>query len=297
MTIIECPNCKSKFNLAENLINQENPKMRCSICSHVFDYQTGKTPSIEQEFESLLTGENELYHSDKTEEKPSSGTQVPDNRTVPKIQQESDVQPESVVKEIDSILGAAQEPDSVKDEHPPKASAESKGSKKLLYSMLLILIIAGIGLWFTRDMLFPPKETPESSQAYVVQNQPFFHIPDDSVTYELMNNPMEGSVLLITGMINKNSQKAIRSVLVQARLYNQDQKILETRNAYAGIVPDSNELVRQSKETIYSLLSAEPQTMGTLATSQEIPFVIVFFGNSALEGRSFQVEVKEFNWQ
>ncbi|MBN1634929.1 MAG: zinc-ribbon domain-containing protein [Deltaproteobacteria bacterium] len=297
MTIIECPNCKSKFKLDENFINNENPKMRCSICSHVFDYQNRKTPSIEQEFESLLTGENELYHADELGEKTSSGTQVPDTRTVPEIQQESEAQPESVIKEIDSILGSAQEPEIEEDALSPKASAESKGSKKLLFSMLLILIIAGIGLWFTRNIFFPPKETSESSQEYVVQNQPFFHIPNDSVTYELMNNPMEGSVLLIKGMINKNSQKAIRSVLVQARLYNQDQKILETRNAYAGIVPDSNELVRQSKETIYSLLSAEPQTMGTLATSQEIPFVIVFFGNSAHEGSSFQVEVKEFNWQ
>ena len=85
--------------------------------------------------------------------------------------------------------------------------------------------------------------------------------------------------------------------MVQARVYDRNNTFIDSRNAYAGIVPDTAELMRQNGVDIESLLSAEPKTFGALSTSKDIPFAVVFFGKPAHEGVSFQVEVKEFHWK
>ena len=113
----------------------------------------------------------------------------------------------------------------------------------------------------------------------------------------MLTNHKEGSVLVIKGVIKKLTSKPLESVMVQARVYGKDNKLIDTRNAYAGIVPDSSELMRQESDDINILLTAEPRTMGALSSSQDIPFAVAFFGKPALEGTSFQVEVKEFRWR
>ena len=101
---------------------------------------------------------------------------------------------------------------------------------------------------------------------------------------------------MIKGVIKKLTSKPLKSVLVEARVYDPAGALMESRSTYAGVVPKSSELMQKSSD-IDLLLTAEPRTLGVLETSPDIPFVVFFFGKPAREGTSFKVEVKEFHWK
>ncbi len=163
--------------------------------------------------------------------------------------------------------------------------------------VLVILLFIGIGLWVMRDSLPFFRNSQGDLSSPVLERGPFFSIPDEGVTYEILANNSEGSVLVVKGVIKKLSPKPLKSVLIEARVYDQNNNLIESRSAYAGIVPESAELMRQKSSDIDTLLTAEPRTLGVLETSPDIPFAVAFFGRPAREGSSFQVEVKEFHWK
>jgi hypothetical protein len=85
---------------------------------------------------------------------------------------------------------------------------------------------------------------------------------------------------------------------VEARVYDREHHLMESRIAYAGIVPDTSEFMRQPRADIDALSRAEPVTPGLDPscgghTLRPWPF----FGKAAREGASFQVEVKEIHWK
>ena len=73
--------------------------------------------------------------------------------------------------------------------------------------------------------------------------------------------------------------------------------LMESRIAYAGIVPDMSEFARQPRADIDALLTADPATPGSTLPTGDIPFAVAFFGKAASEGVSYRVEVKEIRWK
>ena len=301
--VVICPNCHSKFNFKENVLIKKPVKMRCSICSHVFSYTPESEPTLEQEFDSLISSRDETPAEGIEPEELSEEFGIEITETGPEeVEQEeeideSTVQPESVIREIDSILGASKEMGTDEREHIKKKQGSKTPFAAIISVLIILLVFAGIALWLMKDRI-PFLQTPaQDQQQAVLERGPFFTISDESLTYEMLTNHKEGAVLVIKGVIKKLTSKPLESVMVQARVYGKDNKLIDTRNAYAGIVPDSSELMRQKSDDINILLSAEPRTMGALTSSQDIPFAVAFFGKPALEGTSFQVEVKEFHWR
>ena len=294
MSIVECPNCRSTFNVNGEALRKDRVKLRCSVCAHVFTPKKQPSPSLEQEFESLLTREDTGERPEDIAW-PEEGAQEDAVNVAPVEWEET--QPESVIKEIDSILGSGEEIGTVEE---PRNHMQASGgrSRRIMITVVTLLLILGGGLWFMREQLpFWPRQIEESSPDARLERGPYFDLPHDSITYELLNNHKEGPVLVIKGVVKKLSQRPVKSVMVQARVYDETQRLLATRNAYAGIIPDASEFTRQDSGDMDTLLAAEPRTLGILATSQDIPFVVAFFGRPAREGQSFQVEVKEFHWQ
>ncbi|MGC9325066.1 MAG: zinc-ribbon domain-containing protein [Desulfomonilia bacterium] len=303
MIVITCPRCHSTFRFDESSVEKPSVKMRCSVCSHIFTHTFEPRPSIEEEFDSLIS-QKEPPPEVQEEESPlheevSSGIEettqeLPQEK--PGIDYESEVQPESVIREIDSILGKGEEitpHDRIVGKREVK---KRKSSWIFLVAAVLAVVVLG-GLWVIRDSL-PFLAKPQVEQEkQILQEGPFFSIPEESITYELLTNPSEGTVLVIKGVINKLTQKPLQSALVQARVYNSQNRLIDTRSAYAGIVPDTYEFTRQNSTDIDALLNAEPASTGVFASSQELPFAIAFYGKPAEEGASFQVEVKEFHWK
>lgn len=302
--VVTCPHCHSKFKLNKEALAKKNVKMRCSVCSHIFTFESEGEPSMEQEFDSLIGSQEESLAGSLEEEEFSEDfgieiTETPQEEEPEKKRREEDIdlQPESVIREIDSILGAGSEIGS-RNEGTLKKTGGSRFPLAMIISLVVIVaLFAAVALWVVRDRLPFFSSTGDEFQQAVLDRGPFFSIDEESVTYEMLTNREEGSVLVVKGIIKKLTDKPLESVLVQARVYDKDNKLIESRSAYAGIVPDSSELMRQKSSDINILLTAEPRSMGVLASSADIPFAVAFFGKPAVEGSSFQVEVKEFHWR
>jgi predicted Zn finger-like uncharacterized protein len=301
--VVICPNCHSKFKLNKDAIIDETVKMRCSICTHIFTYTPENNSTPEQDFDNLIgSKEEELTENfDQEEGLENFGLGITETEeeesSAEEPSQASGVQPESVIREIDSILGAGEEV-GLGQSSKVKKSVEKRTPVKVIFSVLIIILLfVSVGLWLMKDKIPYLQKPQEEFQPTVLERGPFFTIVEDSVTYEMLTNNKEGTVLVIKGVIKKLTTKPLGSVMVQARVYDSSNKLIDSRSSYAGIVPDSSELIRQRRSDINTLLSAEPRTMGALSSSQDIPFAVVFFGKPALEGTSFQVEVKEFHWR
>lgn len=306
--VVICPNCHSKFNLKDEASVIKDVKMRCSVCSHIFTYTPQKEPTLEQEFDSLISSKDETI-SESFEpgeisedfgleiEETDKGEELQDEPQEENGIQVSEVQPESVIREIDSILGSGEEMGTGQGEKIRREQGRKTPVTAIISVLIILLVFAGVAVWLMKDKIPFLQKPGEELQQAILERGPFFSISDDSVTYEMLTNHKEGTVLVIKGVIKKLTPKPLESVMVQARVYGKDNKLIDTRNAYAGIVPDSTELMRQKSDDINILLTAEPRTMGALSSSQNIPFAVAFFGKPALEGTSFQVEVKEFHWR
>ncbi len=316
MTVVECPECNSKFKIDKDLKSKDKVKLRCSVCSHVFTFSPAAEDITDKDFD-LLIGTNDGELEEKPYQEPSSEqpqesfsldmseeiTETPEEENPEASQpeakaEEAELEPESVIREIDSILGAGDEISSEEEDLGLDTGSEKGMSRKLKISLaFVILLFIGIGLWIMRDSLPFFGDSRGELGSPVLERGPFFSIPDNGVTYEILANNSEGSVLVVKGVIQKLSPKPLKSVMIEARVYDLNNNLIESRNAYAGIVPESSELMRRKSSDIDTLLTAEPRTLGVLETSPDIPFAVAFFGKPAREGSSFQVEVKEFRWK
>ena len=298
MIIVTCPKCHSKFRFSSEGLKDNAVKMRCSVCAHIFAYTIESEASVEKEFETLLSSRQEVIKTSPQETPAEEGiTESPLEETPgEKKQEDTETQPESVMREIDSILGSGTE---IAEEEPLPVQQKTKQRSPLVF-MLLVIVLLAIGLsilWFYRDKL-PFFERPSHNKAQVVlERGPYFTIPENKITYELLTHEKEGSVLVVRGGVRKLTPKTVESILIEARVYDSTGKQLESRLAYAGIVPDTSEFTRQAGKDIEALLTSQPATPGSSIPSEDIPFVVAFFGRPAQEAVSFQIEVKEFHWK
>lgn len=306
--MVECPNCGSKFKINKDVLPKESVKMRCSICSHVFSYSLPESANLEQDFDELLMGTNDGELEEKPPEEADSismeeGISESPEEVKPEGGEaekpaEEEVQPESVIREIDSILGSGDAAASAENiPETDKASVKGMSLKARIFLAILAILVIGTGLFIAKTYLPSLGISIGGLSQPALERGPFFSIPNDSVTYEMLTNSSEGSVLVVKGIIKKLTSKPLRSVMVEARVYDQRNGLIESRSAYAGIVPESSELMQQNSSDIETLLTAEPRSLGALATSSDIPFAVAFFGKSARDGYSIQVEVKEFHWK
>ena len=310
MKVIECPNCQSKFKVGDAVLEKDRVKLRCSYCSHVFTYQTEQDQnkqelSLEQEFENLLSGEGkkapaEDFELEETDLKEASEGPESEAKIGPLGVpfKESEAQPDSVIREIDSILGASEEVGTYRAiERPTERIEETpKARHYWIWGLVgLVVIMLGLGGYFFKDIMQSFKGTPETLPD--LERGPFFSISGDGITYEIVINRLEGTTLVVKGLAQKLVKRPLKSLLVEVRVYDQNKTLLATKTAYGGILPDQEEFIANKEADIDALLTAEPQSLGALSSADEIPFAVAFFGRAAQEGVSFQVEVKEFHWQ
>jgi len=62
--IVQCPNCKTKFNLADEKVSEKGIKVRCSKCKYVFEVKKPKEPEPEPEPEKFEFEEEQFDFSE-----------------------------------------------------------------------------------------------------------------------------------------------------------------------------------------------------------------------------------------
>lgn len=303
MKVIECPSCQSKFKVNEAALQKETVKLRCSVCSHVFTLQSKAETSLEQEFESLLSGDEkkprgEDFELEETPPMPEPPQTEGPTSPTPFSPDQANIaaQPESVIREIDSILGAGEEIGTYKPVEIESEEERRPQPRYWVWGVLAVVIVAiGLGAYVSRERLPFLRDLVHRSSG--LERGPFFEIPDNGITYEIVNNQTEGTALVVKGLVKKLAPRPLKSLLVEVRMYDRNKSLIATKMAYAGILPEREEFISKRQDDIDALLSAEPQSLGVLTMADEIPFAVAFFGKPAQEGVSFQVEVREYRWQ
>jgi predicted Zn finger-like uncharacterized protein len=305
--IVNCPNCHSKFRFSEEGLIQGAIKMRCSICQHIFSYTIEPEVSLEKEFDMLLSS-TPVEDAPPITEPPAAPETVFEEASMEIIEtpegdipsepepKETQAAPESVIREIDSILGTgSQAPE--EEEEPVLEEPQKKSPLKIALLIICLFVVALSSLWLLRDKIgFFGQAKPDTVQT-PIEKGPFFTIDEQKLIYEMLTHEQEGSVLVIKGNLKKISTRPVESVMVEARVYDRGGKLIESRLAYAGIVPDTSEFTKQPQRDIDALLTSDPSSPGSTLPANDIPFAVAFFGKPAQEGSSFQVEVKDIRWK
>jgi hypothetical protein len=280
--------------------------MRCSICQHIFSYEP--EVSLEKEFDMLLSStpvEDEPAITEPPaapetvfEEASMEITETPEEDIPPEPEpKEEQAAPESVIREIDSILGTgSQAPEEEEEAVPEEPQKKSPLKIALLIICLSVVAVSSFLIFFGNKIGFFWQAKPDIVQT-PMQKGPFFTINEQKLIYEMLTHEQEGSVLVIKGNIKKISTRPVESVMVEARVYDRGGKLIESRLAYAGIVPDTSEFTKQPQKDIDALLTSDPSSPGSTLPANDIPFAVAFFGKPAQEGSSFQVEVKDIRWK
>jgi hypothetical protein len=310
--IVQCPNCSSRFRFGPTDEMRTHYTMRCSVCRHVFEYTVEQEMSIDEEFDMLVRSagaEHPAEHPvEPTTEQAAVGEEA-DTGLAEALQDEEateqapsstkaeDVPAESVMREIDSILGASDEAEAGTVEELPAEAGRRMGRIWIAAAAVCLIVIIAAMLWVFRERIYSLTGTGGVPAPQAQGHGPLFTIGEGDVACELLTHEREGSVLVIRGTLKKITQRPVESVLVEARVYDREHHLMESRIAYAGIVPDTSEFMRQPRADIDALLTAEPVTPGSTLPVGDIPFAVAFFGKAAREGASFQVEVKEIHWK
>jgi hypothetical protein len=281
--------------------------MRCSICQHIFSYTIESEVSLEKEFDMLLSSDPVRDSSTQAQAPPSesgvfdeSFTEITETllmkfprRRLP-LRNQRQHPNRSSGKSIPSSAPEAkrQKEEEIIPEEPRKRSA-----LKIAVLVICLIVAALASLWLLRDKIPFLRQAKHELAQTPIQKGPFFAIEEQNLVYEMLTHEQEGSVLVIKGNLKKISERSVESVMVEARVYDNGGNLIESRLAYAGIIPDTSEFTRQPPRDIDALLTSDPASPGSTLPSSDIPFAVAFFGKPAQMGSSFQVEVKDIRWK
>ena len=172
MTVVQCPGCNSKFRIDLKALQKKTVKMRCSVCSHVFSYDPATGPVIEQDFDSVIgTHDGQLEESfsqpslEELAGEITESTEPSEPGTEESHEASIEVEPESVIREIDSILGTGSEVAEGDADVSKKPSRDGSTLKMIISVVLIILVFLGISLWIMKDASFPCSSRMPGSRA------------------------------------------------------------------------------------------------------------------------------------
>lgn len=302
MIVVQCPNCHSKFRFTHDDVERTTFRMRCSVCQHVFEHRIEPEVSLDREFDMLLSSRTTPEPAQEPEVSFGTGTQeiveTPTGEAPPEeAPAEETAATESVIREIDSLLGSATAAEQEMEVVEPAEEEGKKSHLKVAVLVACLFVMAMASLWLFKDRILFFQDTAAERQQAPVEKGPFFAIDENTLSQEILTHEQEGSVLVIRGNLRKITPKPVESVMVEARVYDRAGRLVESRLAYAGIVPDITEFTRQPQKDIDALLTSDPASPGSTLPSGDIPFAVAFYGKSAQEGASFKVEVKELRWK
>ncbi len=289
--IVECPNCKTTFNVDDDLVPEAGIKSRCSVCEHVFSVKPGgKAP----------------------EAAPEAGPAPDDD-----FGSETDFDDDDLGlgDELDSAMGADEDEAPAKggglsmddddaglgfdlDGGSKKEKSGGAGKKKLLVAVaaiLLLLVGGGAGLWFLAPGLLPfglggetmaeNATAPDGMAAAdaAVEDSPDAAVRDivlDKVRQYYVDNDKLGRIFVIEGVAVNGFDVPKELITVRARLLDDAEKVLDSRELMAGNTLSLFQLQVFDKPDFEQGLSDKTGIASrntNVASGGEVPFMVVFY--------------------
>ncbi|MFW6323688.1 MAG: DUF3426 domain-containing protein [Desulfovibrionales bacterium] len=320
--VVQCPKCRTKYRLDDELVSPDGAKVRCSRCKEEFTVfpESTQEPSVAPADESPPASpdlDEDFLGLFDDEEDTSSGPEQSTQDGLPKAgpsqekssQQEDELDFAAQEESLEQDSGTGSEDDSRKpEEGEPKKSGGKKGARKRTTVLLIILLLVALGAagyfyypqlkpylpaWIT-DTINPPPNTG------VVQNtddaaDSIENIALVDVRQYFVTNEKTGQIFVIEGKAVNNYPDTRELIKLQASLYDGQGEIIESKQFLCGNTISLFQLQVLSEKELQSALQAK---VGVLTNNtnvqpgEECPFMTVFL-NPPETVQEFGIKVVE----
>jgi len=292
--IIECGQCKSKFELDEGMLKEEGSKVRCSICQNVF---TAYPPSTlyDQEQPQDQDIDEDLQETVTLDSPPVLEEEPPVDSTMEEIEEEFDkafheAMGDDVIEAVslDEIPEEEEEKSDIDEarnqvtkieEDVTKADAEEKvvmvaqeeaeeiktvapkkkKGRSWLFTIIIVIIIVILGgtaaVYFLAPGLIPDSLSfLKPQEKQDVTDPGVRRLSFKSVSGSFVDSIKLGQLFVIKGMVSNDYPKSRSMILVKGTVLDDKGAVVQSKIAYAGNILPEAKLKDMPLETINEAL-------------------------------------------
>jgi predicted Zn finger-like uncharacterized protein len=290
--IIECDNCRTTFNLEENLLDNEGSKVRCSLCRHVFLAYPPQVSASADEFEETVALDAPFLEKDRSEESEDDGEVAFDeflNESLdedltasgPATEDLEDfgVEERGLEQDMEEIAEeeTVMEPEEMLGVSPVRKKSGKSRVLLVILIVLFLLIGAAAALIHWAPQLLPDFLKPSGPPEKISIADPGIRrLSFKTVTGSFLKSKKAGRLFVIRGIVTNNYPKSRRFVLIKGTVLDEKGAVVRKKVAYAGNALNEEKLNQLSLEELNSAMKSRKSS--EVAPGESIPFTIVFDG-------------------
>jgi predicted Zn finger-like uncharacterized protein len=325
--LVQCPRCKTKYKVSDEVAKDAALAFRCSRCKHTFELETPGDPEpLPQEASFSTTGAAEdrelsfTFPQPQTEELPEQD----DKKFVDSVEENSQHSPEGSESpdgwSINASAAQEEEPFTISGppqpaqertiavapESPPVEAAAANVYAIAPYrdqraSIVPFLTLFGLLIIFFSFATAYNEVHPQSSEG-IVGKIPLLgssvlknnHLKNGVLLQSLQANyqMIQGNreVFVVTGTALNQNPVVIREVRVAGQLYNQEGKEIEQQTIWIGNAISPKIVRGMTAQDISDLQRLKPLKTFEIPPGDSVPFTIVFL-KPAKAAKDFRCEI------
>jgi predicted Zn finger-like uncharacterized protein len=270
--IIQCDQCRSKFEVEQNLIPEEGRKVRCSQCQHVFKAFPEQETAAEVEEMTVLdeVGAEEESMVDEAEEEETAAEET--------AEQVDDAEEKEEMPEEVSPMEEALEAE-------PAAEAEKKKPKTTFLRVLILIILVLLGaavairLWVPSDLVPDYLRFLKPFEETKVSDAGIRRLSFVAVTGSFVKSEKSGSLFVIRGKVRNDYPKSRSFIRLKGTILDENGQAMREKFGYAGNTFTEDVIKELSLEEMNQTMN-DRFGMGKsnvdVSPGQAIPFTLVF---------------------
>ena len=234
-----CPQCQTRFRVTEEQLQARNGDVRCGRCSHVFNARETipeETPTPPEEVQEIVVDGPAV---EEAEPLPPQDPTLPEAEIVLNVEPTENVPPDAgpEIRVIRIHPPTEKEQAKVSPEYP-KYGPPPKPKRAwpwALASLLLLLGLAGQGIYFFRDMIAanysPVRPLLESACAHLQCNIRLLQNPDllSIESSELHADPARANIVVLTSTLRNRAPHIQAYPMLELTLTNARDEMVARR--------------------------------------------------------------------
>ena len=291
--IVECPNCKTTYNLDDSLIPEGGRQVKCTVCEHRFQAEKPSAAAVHDhdledlfgdhddsgggggsQFSSALNDLNEPAGGAPAPAPAQGGYEIPDDLASASAEE---ISGEAAPAKNGGGMGldggfSLDSPSKKKKKDKGAGGGKKKGLVIGLAAVVLLLLAAAGGLYFLKPGLVPglghkPKaEEPaagKSSSQSQVEN-----ITLDKIRQYYVDNEKVGRIFVVEGVAINDFDTPKELITVEVGLFDASGQMVASQRAVAGNVLSLYNLQILEWDKIQAGLASET---GIAANNMNVP--------------------------
>lgn len=297
--IVECPNCKTTYNLDESLVPEDGRQVKCTVCEHKFLVELPSKAGVhDQDIEDLFgASEDEGGEGGSQFASALDGLNADDDAPAPaKAQNKGGYEiPEDLASATTEELDGEEAPAKGKgagldggfslDSGKPRKKKKAGGGKKkglvigIAAGVLLLLAGAAAGLYFLKPGLIPGLGgAPKAEDAAKPMDQASVeNITLDKIRQYYVDNEKVGRIFVVEGVAVNDFDVPKELITVEVGLFDSQGQMVASKRQLAGNVLSLYNLQIQDWDKIESGLTNESGIAANNMFVQpkgEVPFMV-----------------------